>query len=627
MDIFKHEPIDLEGPAFRLLRLYKGGASDIECELFQAWLYGDSTISYEALSYTWGGADMSASVKINGKTLGVTENLYLALQYLRSQETDRILWVDAICIDQSNPQERGHQVQQMGNIYSQADQVVIWLGSATHDTNVIMDSLKQLEDESLKFAWKSWNLTDKRWMDVWSLVKPIHWDLATRRRTGLELLLGRPWFKRVWILQEVANAKRAVVCSGTRSVSARIFALAPLLVGIHPEPHCQAVLDIMPGPSRQDSWWGQKRDLQTLLRKFSGSEASDPRDIIYALLGISSDARDTEDLRADYTKDYHQVVHDAASFLFGLSNYPYYTLSELVCNFASLNAAFFIRIAELYDASKMYNFLMQRGSEVTITEEVIKAVAKNTQSGKEIMELLHKQRGEEVFSAAAQSGEIVTALLLKQVGSQAKITEEVLKAAAGNTVNGRKVMALLLEQRGSEVKITEEVLKAAAGNTGNGKGVMDLLLQQRGSEVKITEEVLKAAAGNTGNGREVMALLLQQRGSEIKITEVVLKAAAGNIGNGRGVMNLLLRQRGSEVKITEKVLKAAAGNTGNGRKVMARLLEQRGSEVKITEEVLQAAAGNTGNGREVMALLLEQRGSEVKITEGVLKAAAGNTRY
>src|SRR5947209_1153949 len=121
MATFKYEPMDLGGPTFRLLLLRKGRELEVECELFQAWLDGDNLVPYEALSYTCGGTEMSASVQIDGRTLAITENLYLALQYLRSEETDRILWVDAICIDQANHQERGHQVQQMGNIYSLAD--------------------------------------------------------------------------------------------------------------------------------------------------------------------------------------------------------------------------------------------------------------------------------------------------------------------------------------------------------------------------------------------------------------------------------------------------------------------------------------------------------------------------
>ncbi|RYP34898.1 hypothetical protein DL768_011032 [Monosporascus sp. mg162] len=88
-------------------------------------------------------------------------------------------------------------------------------------------------------------------------------------------------------------------------------------------------------------------------------------------------------------------------------------------------------------------------------------------------------------------------------------------------------MALLLDQRGAEVKITEDVVKAAAGNGNNGKEMMALLLDQRGAEVKVTEEVVKAAAGNWSSGEKVMALLLDQRGTEVKITEEVAKAAAG----------------------------------------------------------------------------------------------------
>jgi hypothetical protein len=137
-------------------------------------------------------------------------------------------------------------------------------------------------------------------------------------------------------LQEIANAKAVVVYAGTKSVSARIFALAPLLAGVQLTPHCQAVLDIMSDQSRKDSWWSQKRDLYTLLLKFKGSEATDSRDMIYALLGISSDAQDADYLRPNYKKNPGQVVYTATSFLFGLSQFPHHTMPELLRNFTSL---------------------------------------------------------------------------------------------------------------------------------------------------------------------------------------------------------------------------------------------------------------------------------------------------
>ncbi|ORY58533.1 uncharacterized protein BCR38DRAFT_489446 [Pseudomassariella vexata] len=271
--------------------------------------------------------------------------------------------------------------------------------------------------------------------------------------------------------------------------------------------------------------------------------------------------------------------------------------------------------------------------EVKITEDVVKAAAGNYRSGKEVMALLLEKRGdqvqitEDVVKAAArnmENGKEFMALLLEKRGDQVQITEDVVKAAAGNYWSGKEVMALLLEKRGDQVQITEDVVKAAAGNRGNGKEVMALLLEKRGDQVQITEDVVKAAAGNRGNGKEVMALLLEKRGDQVQITEDVVKAAAGNYRSGKEAMALLLEKRGDQVQITEDVVKAAARNMENGKVVMALLLEKRGDQVQITEDVVKAAAGNYGSGKEVMALLLEKRGDQVQITEDVVKAAARN---
>ncbi|KAF2176608.1 hypothetical protein K469DRAFT_812982 [Zopfia rhizophila CBS 207.26] len=290
-------------------------------------------------------------------------------------------------------------------------------------------------------------------------------------------------------------------------------------------------------------------------------------------------------------------------------------------------------IAKYHHHCMMALLLDQRGADVVITEEVVKAAAGNEGSGMEVMTLLLDRRGadvvitEEVVKAAAGnggSGMEVVTLLLDRRGADVVITEEVVKAAAGNGGSGKEVMTLLLDRRGADVAITEEVVKAAAGNGGSGKEVMTLLLDRRGADVAITEEVVKAAAGNGGGGKEVMTLLLDRRGADVAITEEVMKAAAGNEGSGKKVMTLLLDRRGADVAITEEVVKAAAGNGGGGKKVMTLLLDRRGADVAITEEVVKAAAGNGGSGKEVITLLLDRRGADVAITEEVVKAAAGN---
>lgn len=132
---FQHDPIDLDTRAFRLLRLARGDGEEIECEVFQAFLEDkDGTITYEALSYTWGDpCGPTRNIVVNKKPFRVGTNLYEALQHLRMADEDRILWIDAISIDQESNNERGHQVKQMADIYRKAEGVVIWLGPATYD--------------------------------------------------------------------------------------------------------------------------------------------------------------------------------------------------------------------------------------------------------------------------------------------------------------------------------------------------------------------------------------------------------------------------------------------------------------------------------------------------------------
>ncbi|RYP53788.1 hypothetical protein DL770_010981 [Monosporascus sp. CRB-9-2] len=308
----------------------------------------------------------------------------------------------------------------------------------------------------------------------------------------------------------------------------------------------------------------------------------------------------------------------------------------------------------------MENFLTYYGDEVKITEEVVEAVVGMVGGGnEEMMALLLNQRGNAIIvtpglveTFAGYFDALAMEKLLIYYGDEVKITEEVVKAAAGNDYEGKEIMALLLDQRGTEVKITDEVVKVAAGNEGSGREVMALLLDQRGTEVKITEEVVKAAAGNGRSGKEVMALLLDQCGDAIIVTPGLVETLAGSFD--ALAMEKLLICCGDEVKITEEVVKAAAGNGSSGKEVMALLFDQRGDaiivtpglvetlagsfnalameklltyygdEVKITEEVVKAATGNEYSSKEMMALLLDQRGTEVKITEEVVKAAAGN---
>ena len=234
--------------------------------------------------------------------------------------------------------------------------------------------------------------------------------------------------------------------------------------------------------------------------------------------------------------------------------------------------------------------LNRRGSDVQITKEVVKEAAKNAKSGKKVMELLLDRRwpdvritGEVVEAIVEDFDDDVVRPLLDHRG---EITEGVVKAAARNSGNGKEVMRLLLKRRGSDVQITREVVKEAAKNAKSGKKVMELLLDRRWPDIRITGEVVEAVVEDFDD--DVVRLLLDHRGEDVQITEGVVKAAARNSRNGEEVMRLLLKRRGADVQITEKVEVAIATFFGE---VMVRLFpDRRGAAVHINEEEAEVAS-------------------------------------
>ena len=99
---------------------------------------------WEALSYTWGEAGGSTSISLNGKPFLVRRNLWLALRSLRLSEEGRTIWVDAICVDQSNLEERSQQIQFMATIYKEAEKVIIWLGDADDLDRIAFVALSEI---------------------------------------------------------------------------------------------------------------------------------------------------------------------------------------------------------------------------------------------------------------------------------------------------------------------------------------------------------------------------------------------------------------------------------------------------------------------------------------------------
>ncbi|KAI1428623.1 heterokaryon incompatibility protein-domain-containing protein [Xylaria sp. FL1777] len=318
INTFIYKQLDLKSSAFRLVRLFKGCPSaDIECELIYTTL-DENVIPYEAVSYTWGTSVKESSIELNGKKFMVTYNLSHLLKNIRKTKEDRYIWVDAIAINQYDKSERRHQVQRMQAIYRGAESVIFYLGPEAPSTGILMESLNILQRHISGCRWAS---DDERWKTVWEEIqnKLQLYHGATYfkdiQRRGLEELLERPWFRRVWILQEVANARKALVHSGTTSVHAQIFAMAPTLLEVDLDSHAAAVFALMPTYSGRTPRKPRGGNLGSMLLDFSRSEASDPRDKIFALLGLCEDQQAGKRIIPDYTQTHQDVVCATVNYI------------------------------------------------------------------------------------------------------------------------------------------------------------------------------------------------------------------------------------------------------------------------------------------------------------------------
>lgn len=174
----------------RLIRLmpHRDKTLPIRCDLFDYPLQRlmESTHHlYDALSYVWGSGEKTHEISIRNCSLRVTANVHTALLRLRDRSFERIVWVDAICINQEDREERKQQVQSMAMIYSMASRVIVWLGEADAYSDDALVEIHKAADE-----------------------QPI--NNSQEHRGAILKLLQRPWFKRIWVRTETLKIVKAV---------------------------------------------------------------------------------------------------------------------------------------------------------------------------------------------------------------------------------------------------------------------------------------------------------------------------------------------------------------------------------------------------------------------------------
>lgn len=200
--------------------------------------------SYEALSYTWRSdyPDEYAIVqREDGKKetalLQIGGNPALALRSLRYKDTVRTLWVDSICINQRNTEERTQQVARMAAIYKSASRVVVWLGAASGDSELAMKTLYYL-GQQVVYAKDNWLLTRPGGVEGFWCEGKCVLPYGDEVWTAIDNLLARPWFTRVWIIQEIQLARRgAVIQCGQEQVPWSHFRSAITCLWVSSSPY------------------------------------------------------------------------------------------------------------------------------------------------------------------------------------------------------------------------------------------------------------------------------------------------------------------------------------------------------------------------------------------------------
>ncbi|KAK1467029.1 hypothetical protein CMEL01_11022 [Colletotrichum melonis] len=170
-------------------------------------------VSYHALSYTWGNAGDTVEIVVNGHRMQVRRNLEQALRTIRSKEVSMPIWIDALCIDQLNVAERTRQVARMFDIYDRASQVICYVGEHSDETDMALDFVKPMDQLKIE-------MNKKGEYNIGKEGNKIGPDLYPARCAALYKFMCRPYFRRVWVVQEVAiSSDPAVIVDNRKAVA------------------------------------------------------------------------------------------------------------------------------------------------------------------------------------------------------------------------------------------------------------------------------------------------------------------------------------------------------------------------------------------------------------------------
>ena len=324
MASFQYPELKAAKHSIRLLRIFHDvDSAPIACKLYSLTLA--KCPQYVAVSYSWGNSLEESDISLNDKPFPIRNNVWNLLHEMRRHKRlkGRFFWIDAICIDQGDIDERNHQVGIMRQVYATAADVLVWLGVSTPQSDLAMDYVaRQSSSSNGKSNGKS---TGKILSNMEKYKDHQRWT-NEEGEAFLRLCRKRYW-SRVWIVQEIMNARHIIVFCGSKSFdwecltniflslkSIRLLGQFALYYHGREIEDSEAAVLVM----EKHSWdnrpqiEGNGICLSTLIERYHHSECTNILDKVYGLLGLSSDA---DYFEVDYRKSTETVYNEVLEFV------------------------------------------------------------------------------------------------------------------------------------------------------------------------------------------------------------------------------------------------------------------------------------------------------------------------
>jgi hypothetical protein len=359
-----YHPLDAEHQEIRLLTLQPAGAWDepIRCTTSVVSLLDEP--QYDALSYVWGDWENSQQIHVDEQAVKVTRNLYKALRRIRNHHSEPVrLWVDAVCINQGDEQERGSQVSLMGKLYSSCQKTLMWLGEWDETVSVMEQRSVKMTGDAADFESEHWKeymasfgltgddlpllLAGKVRTPAWDAIDwflHVAWffrllaeghhittlppfsghlittDYGTAIYDSVRRLRANAYFGRLWVVQEFVLTPVATVMICSMQMPMDLLTKATDEFTKHLRENCcpgyaekdyalrsmlRIVANFFEAISYERESFREKtpRNLMSLCHAFAAKGCCNDIDKVYALISLVTNWNDASPMFPDYTRN------------------------------------------------------------------------------------------------------------------------------------------------------------------------------------------------------------------------------------------------------------------------------------------------------------------------------------